>query len=164
MKIDGPFYSQLGDAVAETRRLEEIGYDGVYTLEGNSDPFLPLVMVAEHSKKLDIATGIAVALPRNPAHLAYQAWDLHKYSQGRFLLGLGSQVKAHIEKRFSCDFDRPAARMREHILAIKAFFDCWQDVSSPHADDADVQCRAQSLRQAADFAGRTWRGNDRGCG
>lgn len=127
MKIDGPFYAQLGDAVAETRRLEDIGYDGVYTLEGNSDPFLPLVMVAEHSKKLDIATGIAVALPRNPAHLAYQAWDLHKYSQGRFLLGLGSQVKAHIEKRFGCDFDRPAARMREHISAIKAFFDCWQD-------------------------------------
>jgi probable F420-dependent oxidoreductase len=127
MKIDGPFYAQLGDAVAETRRLEDIGYDGVYTLEGNSDPFLPLVLVAEHSKKLDIATGIAVALPRNPAHLAYQAWDLHKYSQGRFMLGLGSQVKAHIEKRFGCDFDRPAARMREHIGAIKAFFDCWQD-------------------------------------
>jgi len=127
MRIDGPFYAQLGEADVETRRLEAIGYDGVYTLEGNSDPFLPLVRVAEHSKKLDIATGIAVAFPRNPAHLAYLAWDLHKFSKGRFLLGLGSQVKAHIEKRFGCEFDRPAARMREHIGAIKAFFDCWQD-------------------------------------
>lgn len=125
-KIDGPFYAQLPEAAAEAKRLAAMGYDGVYTLEGNSDPFLPLVLASEHAPDLTISTGIAVAFPRNPAHLAYQAWDLHKYSKGKFALGLGSQVKAHIEKRFSCEFDAPVARMREHIEAIKAFFNSWQ--------------------------------------
>lgn len=127
IKIDGPFYAQLGDAAAEARRLAAIGYDGLYTLEGSSDPFLPLVLAAEHAPGLDIATGIAVAFPRNPLHLAYQAWDLQRYSGGRFLLGIGSQVKAHIEKRFGTDFDPPAPRMRDYILALKAIFACWQE-------------------------------------
>jgi probable F420-dependent oxidoreductase len=127
MKIDGPFYATLDNAAEEARRLAAEGFDGVYTLEGNSDPFFPLLLASEHAPHLDIATAIAVAFPRNPSHLAYQAWDLHKFSKGRFMLGLGSQIKAHIENRFGCEFNRPAARMREHILAIKAFFDCWQD-------------------------------------
>jgi len=127
VKIDGPFYAQLGDAAAEARRLAAIGYDGVYTLEGSWDPFLPLVMAAEHAPALDIATGIAVAFPRNPLHLAYQAWDLQKFSHGRFMLGIGSQVKTHIENRFGVPFNPPAARMREYILALKAVFDCWQN-------------------------------------
>ncbi|RLQ22868.1 TIGR03617 family F420-dependent LLM class oxidoreductase [Seongchinamella sediminis] len=127
MKIDGPFYAQLGEAAAEARRLAAIGYDGIYTLEGSWDPFLPLVMAAEHAPGLDLATGIAVAFPRNPIHLAYQAWDLQRFSSGRFYLGLGSQVKAHIEKRFGVDFDPPASRMREYIQALKAIFDCWQN-------------------------------------
>jgi probable F420-dependent oxidoreductase len=127
MKIDGPFYAQLSDAAEEARRLSNIGYDGVYSLEGSWDPFYPLVMAAEHAPGLDIATGIAVAFPRNPMHLAYQAWDLQKFSQGKFLLGIGSQVKAHIEKRFGVGFSPPAARMREYILALKAIFDCWQN-------------------------------------
>lgn len=126
MKIDGPFYAQLGGAADEARRLEAIGYDGVYTLEGSWDPFLPLALASEHAPALDIATGIAVAFPRNPMHLAYQAWDLHKFSGGKFLLGIGPQIKAHIEKRFGRDFSPPAPRMREYILALKAIFDCWQ--------------------------------------
>ncbi len=127
MKIDGPFYAQLADAAGEARRLVDIGYDGVYTLEGSWDPFLPLALAAEHAPGLDIATGIAVAFPRNPLHLAYQAWDLQKFSHGRFLLGIGSQVKAHIEKRFGVEFDPPARRMRDYILALKAIFECWQE-------------------------------------
>ncbi|MCB1700125.1 MAG: TIGR03617 family F420-dependent LLM class oxidoreductase [Pseudomonadales bacterium] len=126
MKIDGPFYAQLGAAAAEAERLAEIGYDGVYTLEGSWDPFLPLALASEHAPQLDIATGIAVAFPRNPMHLAYQAWDLQTFSKGRFLLGIGSQVKAHIEKRFGVEFSSPAARMREYIQALKAIFACWQ--------------------------------------
>jgi probable F420-dependent oxidoreductase len=129
VKIDGPFYAQMKDAPAEAKRLAEIGYDGVYTLEGSWDPFLPLALASEHAPNLDIATGIAVAFPRNPMHLAYQAWDLHKYSDGKFLLGIGSQVKAHIEKRFGVEFSPPAKRMREYILALKAIFDCWQNGS-----------------------------------
>jgi probable F420-dependent oxidoreductase len=126
MKIDGPFYAKLGDAATEAKRLAGIGYDGVYTLEGSWDPFLPLVLASEHAPGLDVATGIAVAFPRNPMHLAYQAWDLQSYSQGRFLLGIGSQVKAHIENRFGLDFSHPAARMREYIQALQAIFACWQ--------------------------------------
>ncbi len=129
MKIDGPFYAQLGDAASEARRLADIGYDGIYTLEGSSDPFYPLVLAAEHAPQLDLATGIAVAFPRNPMHLAYQAWDLQKYSNGKFFLGIGSQIKAHIEKRFGVEFSPPAARMREYIMALKAIFDCWQNAT-----------------------------------
>lgn len=129
MKIDGPFYAQLGDAASEAARLAGIGYDGVYTLEGSWDPFYPLVLATEHAPQLDIATGIAVAFPRNPMHLAYQAWDLQTFSKGRFSLGIGSQVKAHIENRFGTDFSPPAARMREYIEALKAIFTCWQDGS-----------------------------------
>ena len=125
--IDGPFYAQLSQAADEARRLQSIGYDGVYTLEGSGDPFLPLAIASEHCPELTIATGIAVAFPRNPSHIAYQAWDLQRFSGGRFMLGIGSQVRAHIEKRFGIDFDPPAARMREYIQAVKAFFGCWQD-------------------------------------
>ncbi|MEM9256236.1 MAG: TIGR03617 family F420-dependent LLM class oxidoreductase [Pseudomonadota bacterium] len=127
MKVDGPFYAQLADAAAEARRLAAIGYDGVYTLEGSWDPFYPLVMASEHAPELDIATGIAVAFPRNPMHLAYQAWDLQKFSRGKFMLGIGPQIKTHIEKRFGIDFSPPAPRMREYIQALKAIFACWQD-------------------------------------
>lgn len=126
MFVDGPLYAQLGDAAAESRRLSDLGYDGLYTLEGNGDPFLPLVLACEHAPQLTLATGIAVAFPRNPAHIAYQAWDLQRYSDGRFMLGIGSQVKPHIEKRFGVDFNPAAARMREYVLAVKAFFECWQ--------------------------------------
>jgi probable F420-dependent oxidoreductase len=127
MQIDGPFYARLEEAASEVQRLSEIGYDGVYTLEGSGDPFLPLVLASEHAPHLTISTGIAVAFPRNPSHIAYQAWDLQRFSRGKFMLGLGSQVRAHIEKRFGVDFDPPASRMREYILAVKAFFDCWQN-------------------------------------
>lgn len=127
MKIDGPFYAPLDNAAEEARRLAAIGYDGLYTLEGNTDPFLPLVLASEHAPGLDIATGIAVAFPRNPSHIAYQAWDLQRFSKGKFLLGIGSQIKPHIEKRFGQAFDPPAPRMREYIQAVKAFFRCWQD-------------------------------------
>jgi probable F420-dependent oxidoreductase len=127
MKIDGPFYATMGTAAAEAKRLAAMGYDGVYTLEGSWDPFFPLVLASEHAPELDIATGIAVAFPRNPSHIAYQAWDLQTFSKGKFSLGIGSQIKAHIEKRFGLEFDPPAARMREYILAVKAFFDCWQN-------------------------------------
>jgi len=132
MKIDGPFYATLDNAAAEAERMAAAGYDGVYTLEGNADPFYPLVLAAEHAPGLDIATGIAVAFPRNPLHLAYQSWDLHKYSKGHFMLGLGSQVRAHIVNRFGCEFERPARRMKELIQAMKAFYACFQDGEPLH--------------------------------
>lgn len=126
-KIDGPLYATLDRAAADAKELADSGYDGLYTLEGAHDPFYPLVMASEHAPELDIATSIAVSFPRNPMHLAYQALDLQNFSKGKFYLGLGSQIKPHIEKRFGVDFSPVAARMREQILAIKAIFNCFQN-------------------------------------
>lgn len=126
MKLDGPLYAGLADAAGAVQRLQRLGHDGLYTLEGAQDPFLPLVLAAEHAPTLDLATGLAVALPRNPAHIAAKAWELQRYSGGRFMLGIGSQVRAHIEGRFGVDFHPVAPRMKEYIQAVRAFFDCWQ--------------------------------------
>jgi len=126
-KVDGPLYSTLGGAAEEAKALAEVGYDGIYTLEGAHDPFYPLIIASEHAPTLDIMTSIAVSFPRNPLHLAYQALDLQTFSKGKFYLGLGSQIKPHIEKRFGVDFSPVAARMREQILAIKAIFNCFQN-------------------------------------
>ncbi|HZQ77873.1 MAG TPA: LLM class F420-dependent oxidoreductase [Acidimicrobiia bacterium] len=127
MKIDGMLITpDLGTIGARARRMEEIGYDGLYSAETKHDPFFPLLLAAEHTERMDLATAIAVAFPRSPMHLAHIGHDLQRFSQGRFILGLGSQVKAHIEKRFSASFDRPAARMRELILATRAIWATWE--------------------------------------
>lgn len=126
MKIDGALLVGAEAAAEQAQRLEAMGYDGAYTLEGAHDPFFPLLLAAEHTTRLELSTGIAVAFPRSPMHLANIGWDLQAFSKGRFILGLGSQVKAHIEKRFSAQFTQPAARMRELILAIRAIWRCWE--------------------------------------
>ena len=105
--------------------LEGIGYSAGWSIEGANDPFLPLVLAAEHSSSLELGTAIAVAFARNPMTLASTAWDLQTMSGGRFILGLGSQIKPHITKRFSMPWGHPAARMRELILAIRAIWDTW---------------------------------------
>ena len=95
------------------RRLEEIGYDGAFTFEAKHDPFLPLVLAAEHTQRLLLGTAVAIAFARNPMNLANLAYGLQVISEGRFVLGLGSQVRPHVEKRFGMPWSRPAARMRE---------------------------------------------------
>jgi probable F420-dependent oxidoreductase len=99
----------------------------VWTAETAHDPFLPLVLAAEHTTELQLGTSIAVAFARNPMTLANTAWDLQAASQGRFILGLGSQIKPHITKRFSMPWSHPAPRMREMILAIRAIWASWND-------------------------------------
>ncbi len=126
MKVDGALLAGVEAAAAQAQEIEAMGYDGAFTLEGAHDPFLPLLLAAEHTRHLELATGIAVAFSRSPMHLANLGWDLQSFSKGRFILGLGSQVKAHVEKRFSAQFSRPAARMRELILAIRAIWHCWE--------------------------------------
>ncbi|HZD64685.1 MAG TPA: LLM class F420-dependent oxidoreductase, partial [Acidimicrobiales bacterium] len=101
--------------------------DGVWSPETGHDPFLPLALAAEHTSTLELGTGIAVAFARNPMNLAMLANDLQGYARGRFILGLGSQIKAHIEKRFSMPWSHPAPRMRELILAMRAIWDCWHN-------------------------------------
>jgi len=114
------------DARTSFARLEEIGYDGAFSFEAKLDPFLPLVLAAEHTTRLRLGTAIAIAFGRNPMNLANLAHGLQTISGGRFILGLGSQVKPHIERRFSMPWSKPAARMREMLLAIKAIFACWE--------------------------------------
>jgi probable F420-dependent oxidoreductase len=114
------------DARTNFRRLEEIGYDGAFSFEAKHDPFLPLVLAAEHTERLRLGTAIAIAFARNPMNLANLAHGLQTISEGRFVLGLGSQVRPHIVNRFSMPWSRPAARMREIVLAIRAIFDCWE--------------------------------------
>jgi probable F420-dependent oxidoreductase len=125
MKVDGGISPNLHETVASVREAEAAGYTGAWTAETSHDPFLPLLLAAEHSSSLELGTSIAVAFARSPMTLANTAWDLQAYSQGRFILGLGSQIKPHITKRFSMPWSKPAARMREMVLAIRAIWDCW---------------------------------------
>ena len=126
MKVDGGLIAESLKGVPDAARsLEEVGYDGAWSAETSHDPFFPLLLAAEHTERLELGTGIAVAFARSPMTLANQGWDLNAYSRGRFILGLGSQIKAHIEKRFSMPWSHPAARMRELILATRAIWACW---------------------------------------
>jgi probable F420-dependent oxidoreductase len=125
MKVDGGLGTNLNHAGQQARDLEAAGYSGAWTAETNHDPFLPLALAAEHSSELDLGTSIAVAFARNPMLLANLAWDLQSYSRGRFILGLGSQIKPHITKRFSMPWSHPAPRMREMVQAIRAIWDTW---------------------------------------
>jgi probable F420-dependent oxidoreductase len=124
MKVDGGL-GAIAQAGTTARSLEAAGYDGAWSAETSHDPFLPHVLAAEATDRLELGTGIAVAFARSPMTLANTAWDLQVQSGGRFLLGLGSQIKPHITKRFSMPWSQPAARMREMILAIRAIWDCW---------------------------------------
>src|SRR5438477_1071338 len=127
MKVDGGIGFELKDAAETAREAEAAGYDGIWSAETNHDPFFPLLLAAEHTERIELGTGIAVAFPRSPMHLAHLGWDLQAYSKGRFLLGLGSQIRAHVEKRFSATWSHPAARMRELITAMRTIWRSWQE-------------------------------------
>ena len=127
MKVDAGIGHQLEKIPSIVGKLEADGYDGVRTAEMNHDPFFPLLLAAEHSDKLEIASSIAVAFARSPMNLANIGHDLNAYSKGRFTLGLGSQIKPHITKRFSMQWGAPAAQMRELVLAMRAIWANWYD-------------------------------------
>ena len=127
MKVDGALLvDDPADAGPLARRLETAGYDGAFSLEGRHDPFLPLGVAAQQTERLELSTAIAVAFARNPMILANLGYDLQLLSKGRFILGLGAQIRPHIEKRFAMNWSRPASRMREMVLAIRAIWDCWE--------------------------------------
>jgi probable F420-dependent oxidoreductase len=125
MKVDGNIGMDLRKVAQNAQDVEAAGYSGAWTAETSHDPFLPLLLAAEHTERLEIGTSIAVAFARSPMTLANTAWDLQAYSQGRFILGLGSQIKPHITKRFSMEWSHPAARMRELVLAMRAIWNTW---------------------------------------
>jgi probable F420-dependent oxidoreductase len=126
MKVDaGLIIGDLAGVPARAKEIEAQGYDGCVSAEISSDPFFPLLLAAEHTTKLELMTSIAVAFARSPMTLANVGHDLNAFSKGRFLLGLGSQIKPHITKRFSMPWSHPAARMRELIQAMRAIWACW---------------------------------------
>ncbi len=127
MKVDGGIGWDLSKAGAQARELEEMGYRGIQTAETAHDPFLPLAFAARETKEADLITGIAVAFSRTPMLLAQLGHDLNAVSEGRFVLGSGSQIRAHITKRFSMPWSSPAARMREFILALRAIWATWHE-------------------------------------
>lgn len=129
MKLDATLPPvDLKDVPALAQAAEEMGFDALWTQETQHDPFLPCTLIAEHTSRLHLGTGIAVSFARSPANLAYTAWDLAAQSNGRFILGLGTQVKAHIERRFGQPWpESVAGKLREQIQVIRAFWDCWQN-------------------------------------
>ncbi len=127
MKIDvGILAPNLLDIPRVARAAEDLGFAGLWTSETQHDPFLPLALAAEHTSRIELGTAIAVAFPRSPTVLAHIAWDLANASRGRFILGLGTQVKAHIERRFGMTWESPAPKLREMILAMRALWQAWQ--------------------------------------
>jgi probable F420-dependent oxidoreductase len=128
MRVDGTVMTARPEEMpAAARELEEIGYDGCFTAETSHDPFLPVTLAALETERIELGTGIAVAFARNPMSTAVIGNDLQLYTKGRFILGLGSQIKPHIEKRFSMPWSEPAKRMREFILAMRAVWTCWNE-------------------------------------
>ena len=125
MKVDGGIGWNLSQVGAQAQALEAAGYSGIMTAETAHDPFFPLLIAAQHTGKVDLMTAIAVAFARSPMTLAQIGHDLNAASEGRFILGLGSQIRAHITKRFSMPWSHPAARMREFILAMRAIWANW---------------------------------------
>ena len=129
MKLDATLPPvHLKDVPALAKAAEEIGFEALWTQETQHDPFLPCALIAEHSSRLHFGTAIAVSFARSPANLAYTAWDLAAQSNGRFILGLGTQVKAHIERRFGQPWpESVTGKLREQIEVIRSFWDCWQN-------------------------------------
>lgn len=125
MKVDFSLPLDLRGAPHHVRDAEAVGFDGIFTAETNHDPFLPLAVASHHTERAELGTCIAVAFARNPMNVAYLAHDLHAATSGRFVLGLGSQIKAHVTKRFGMPWSRPAARMREFVAALRAIWDAW---------------------------------------
>src|ERR1700742_813643 len=127
----------LGSIGRDARLLEEVGYHGLVVEETKDDPFILMALAAQATSKLRIGTSVAIAFPRSPTVTAMSAWTLSKLSKGRFTLGLGTQVKAHIERRYGLPWSPAGPWMREYVQAVRAVWDCWQngtplDVRGPH--------------------------------
>jgi len=127
MKVDGALFGDLAGVPDRAREIEAAGFDGLFSAEISNDPFFPLLLAAEHTERVELMTAIAVAFARNPMTLAQIGHDLNAYSEGRFSLGLGSQIRPHITRRFSMPWSQAAARMRELVLAMRAIWRCWYE-------------------------------------
>jgi probable F420-dependent oxidoreductase len=141
MKLEIPIVAGgIREYAEQARRLEEIGYDSIVTPEAGHDPFLPLMTIAEHTQNVRFGTAVAIAFPRSPMVTAQIAWDLQRYSSGRFILGLGTQVKGHNERRYSTPWPSPPGpRLRDYILTMKAIFKTFQTGARPDHQGSHYQ-------------------------
>ena len=132
MHLDAPLRDfSLADVAEEARRLERMGFGAVWSFETRRDPFLPLAQVALATECLQFGTNIAVAFARSPFSMAMTAWDLQRTSRGRLFLGVGTQVRAHVERRFSAEFEHPAARITDYIRCMRAIWETFQTGAKP---------------------------------
>jgi probable F420-dependent oxidoreductase len=129
MKLDARLRTGTSHAADDARAAEEIGFDGAWSTENQSDAFVPLALAATATSRIQLGPSVAIAFARTPMTVAYVANDLQHVTDGRFVLGLGSQIRPHIEKRFGMPWSRPAARMREFVLALRAIWQAWADGS-----------------------------------
>jgi probable F420-dependent oxidoreductase len=125
VKVDRTLGKHIAHLEEEARAIEAAGYDGMWVGETNHDPFLAVLTASRSTERALVGTEIAIAFARTPMVVANSAYDLQEYTKGRFVLGLGSQVKPHVERRFSMPWAHPAARMREFVLALRAIWACW---------------------------------------
>lgn len=129
---DGQKQPSIADIVNAAKRMEALGFDGVTAPEAGHDPYLPLAIAAEHTNTIALGTNVAIAFPRSPMITAQLAWDLQNLSRGRFCLGLGTQVKPHVERRYAATWTgAPGPRLREYILCIRSMWDCFQNGTRP---------------------------------
>lgn len=132
MKIDAPMRDiPLDEVAAEAKRYERMGFDGLWTFETRTDPFFPLLPAATGTQHISIGTNVAIAFARTPFATAMAAWDLQRLSAGRLILGLGTQVRAHVERRFSGEFEHPAARVTDYIQCVRAIWNTFQTGARP---------------------------------
>lgn len=132
MHLDAPLRNfPLADVAGEARRLESMGFGALWSFETSRDPFLPLLQVALATERIRLGTNIAVAFARTPFSMAMTAWDLQRASGGRLILGLGTQVRAHVERRFSAQFEHPAARITDYIHCLRAIWETFQSGAKP---------------------------------
>jgi probable F420-dependent oxidoreductase len=128
MKLDTTLTTRDLSEVAElARQAEDQGFDAIWSMEAGNDGLLPLAIAAEHTRRVKLGPAVAIAFPRSPMAMAYAAWDLSALSKGRFILGLGTQVKGHIERRYGVKWEPPAAKLRDYVQALRAIFKCWQE-------------------------------------
>lgn len=130
MKVDFYYPPSPPEGAADAAiQARDLGYDAFFSAETQYDPFLPLAFAAKAAPELEIGTAIAVAFPRSPMVTAMTAWDLARLSKGRFLLGLGTQVRGHITRRFSTEWGKPGPRLKDYILSMRAIWDTWQNAT-----------------------------------
>jgi len=132
VKVETMASLDLSRTAEDAKRAEALGYDGLLTPETGHDPFLPLLIAGEHTSRVTLGTAVAICFPRSPMVTAQLAWDIQKFTNGRFLLGLGTQVKGHNVRRYGAAWPGPPGpRLREYIQMLRAIWDCWQNGTRP---------------------------------